>query len=68
MWRERSLLWGDQHGLNQELVFTFRIQRWLLFHRLQHDLGRSVSRGVLRAEKALHLELQPSGQALPFLS
>jgi hypothetical protein len=36
-----GLLWGNQHALNEELVFTFRIQWRFLLHRLKHHLGTS---------------------------
>ena len=39
MKRDGSLLWGNQHALNQELVFTFRIQWRFFSHCLQNHFG-----------------------------
>ena len=36
MQRDGSILWGNQHALNEKLVFTFRIQWRFLFHCLEH--------------------------------
>ena len=36
MERDGSLLWGNQHALNEELVSTFRIQWRFFFHCSKH--------------------------------
>ena len=42
-----SLLWGNQHALKDELVFTFRIQRRFFFHRLErHFWHVEFPRGI----------------------
>jgi hypothetical protein len=41
MERDGSFLWGNQHALNEELVFTFRIQWRFFFHCLEHHFGHA---------------------------